>query len=156
MTPQRPYDSVAVAKRMLDIARELGYTLNATQTQKLLYMVYGHFLAQNQLIIKEQPRMWPYGPVFPRVQKRYPEFSIDDPETELAILQDAELNTVLLDIVKRYHIYTAKQLSEWSHMVDSPWEHMFQLTKGAWGVPLDNDVIGRYFKKHPVVLGQPA
>lgn len=71
MNKNKPYDSVLVANYLLALANEKGVILNTTKVQKLLYMAYGLLLAEkNRIITDEQPKAWPYGPVFPKTRKK--------------------------------------------------------------------------------------
>ena len=64
------YDSVEIAKALRYVGQNNGYQFNQTQLNKLLYIAYGTLLVKkNERLTKERPSAWPYGPVFPRLQK---------------------------------------------------------------------------------------
>jgi uncharacterized phage-associated protein len=67
----RWYDSVSVEELLKALGHESRLHLNVTQVQKILFILYGYYLAKyNHRILTEQPKAWPLGPVFPRVRKK--------------------------------------------------------------------------------------
>lgn len=130
--------------------------LNKTQMQKLLYIFYGIYLAENNEVPfdDDTPKAWPHGPVFPRVSIRYNPKNIPDD------LSDAEKDRFLSNrlalrlvdkIVKRFHTVSAYKLSEWSHQKGSPWYITIFGEDGQnkdikWNAPIDNEYTKRYFK----------
>ena len=87
------YDSVVIAEFMISLAFEKRIMLNMTKVQKLLYMVYGKFIAESgKQVLKETPKVWPYGPVFPRVHNK---IKLDNVKT----LQDPMFDVVKNDIL---------------------------------------------------------
>ena len=144
-----PYDSVLVAKYMLSIAKEKNINLNVTKVQKILYILYGYYLAHKDFqIISENPRAWPYGPVFPRSQKKV-DYSNILPlnSTEFdAIKNDKELKDAIKSFIDTYSKFSASQLSEWSHQEDGPWHKATQLDGFNWNTQIPNEYIKSYFK----------
>ena len=146
----KTYDSVLVAKYLLSIANSKKINLNVTKVQKLMYIAYGYFLAENQnhRIIDESPRAWPYGPVFPKTQNKVDYTNIlDINATEFEeIKKDIDLTIVLNNIVDGYSKYTASQLSEWSHQKDGPWYKTTKLQDFKWNTIIPDQFIAEYFK----------
>ncbi|MGV3602423.1 MAG: Panacea domain-containing protein [Dyadobacter fermentans] len=149
----KSYDSVEAGKLMLSLANQLGQNLNATKLQKLLFITYGYILAKkNYEIFTETPKAWPFGPVFPRVQKLVKLDNVirpDDPGIR-SIKEDSFLTEVMTDIVSKYARYSATQLSEWSHETGSPWYLTTQLPNFRWNDEIPNSYISEYFSQFNV------
>jgi len=66
------HDSVTAANYLRAYAYDKGVNLNVTQVQKLLFLAYGIGLAKFKTkLVGEEPKAWPYGPVFPRARKNF-------------------------------------------------------------------------------------
>ena len=148
MSISKQYDSVIGAKLLLALAYEKGIVLNTTKVQKMLYILYSYYMAKHDIqIFSETPKAWPYGPVFPRTRKKV-EFGIvykrDNSDLSEIIAEDDLVNKFnsVLDI---YSKFTAGQLSDWSHMKDSPWERATKLQGFKWGDFIPDDYIKEYF-----------
>jgi uncharacterized phage-associated protein len=148
MEKNKTYDSVLAAKYLLALAAKKGHSLNVTKVQKLLFIAYGYFLAKyGHAFLKEKPKAWPYGPVFPRTRKKV-DYSIiyrteDQEFTEIAA--DLEVTQLFEHLIDTYAKYTANQLSEWSHMVGSPWDKTRQQKGFDWNAEIPDNVIENYF-----------
>ena len=142
------YDSVIAAKYLLALAFNKGVILNTTKVQKMLFIAYGYFLAKhNHVLLTEEPRAWPYGPVFPRTRSKVDYgklIELDSPELK-EIASDSKVKEVFTMIVDKYSSYTATQLSEWSHMQGSPWELTVRQPDFNWNQPIPDAFIQRYF-----------
>ena len=118
----------------VDYARLIQYTaqkfhkalLNKTQINKILFYVYGVYLAEtgNPLFDDDTPKAWPYGPVFPIANKKVntqeviPSFSKEKIEAFKANPQALQL---VAKAVHRMYNMSAVSLTKWSHQEDSPW-----------------------------------
>lgn len=146
--PEKSYDSVVAAKYLLALAYSKGKILNVTKVQKLLYIAYGYFLAnEGRILLTEQPKAWPYGPVFPRTRKKvnFSELiSVDDPELA-EIKQDQKVTDFFKDLIEKYSNFTASQLSEWSHSEGGPWDSATKQKGFNWNEPIPNELIEPYF-----------
>lgn len=128
---------------------------NKTQINKLLYICYGFYLAKTgQVLFKDDtPKAWPFGPVFPRVNKRFisdripVSFSL---EKQCEFKKDQLAIQIVEQVVDRYHNTTAKTLSDWSHEEGGPWsltvygENLNQSPQ--WGKQIKDQDISEYFK----------
>lgn len=141
------YDSVYLARALRSIAFDMNISLNMTQIHKMLYVAYGTALVyMNSQICKEIPAAWPYGPVFPRVQKQIKlTDDISDTEKEELKTKNNELYKILLKTVSRFGKIPATKLSAWSHEKYSPWDLALTRCKGAFNTKLDNNDIKSYF-----------
>lgn len=136
--------------------KKYGVLLNKTQMNKLLFMCYGMYLAASGgkvLFEDDTPKAWPFGPVFPRVNKRFnPEQIPRSIPAEKQELFKKDLTALqLVDmIVKKYHAYSAFALSEWSHIEGGPWHTTIYGKAGEkkpvkWNQSIDNELIREYF-----------
>lgn len=127
--------------------------LNRTQIHKILFYVYGVYLAQtNQFLFNDdKPRAWPYGPVFPIVNQE-----IDKVDVPMGFVSEkARLfreNQTALQLVKsavdKLHNKTAYKLTQWSHKKESPWyKTIFPTSKEnvKWNTEIEETLIKEYF-----------
>lgn len=132
-----------------------GIALNKTQMQKLLYLWYGIYLARTEqrLFDDDSPKAWPFGPVFPRVNKRFVPSQIP-PKESLPILKlskDKEAFEVMRYVLEKYHSKSAFELSEWSHEESGPWyKTVYEQGEEAggqtkWNKPIPDELIKTYF-----------
>jgi uncharacterized phage-associated protein len=146
-----PYDSVLFAKYLLALSYEKKQPLNMTKLQKLMYILYGYYLAKdnNRQIVDESPRIWPFGPVFPKVHKKVETTklaNITDPLFQ-QLNSDEDLNTVMGAVIDKYAPFTATQLSNWSHMEGSPWDKTVKEFGEKWNTIIPNQFIVEYFSR---------
>ena len=130
-----------------------NHYLNKTQIHKILYYVYGCYLAltNKKLFKDDSPQAWPFGPVFPRVNRRV---NIDETITFSDAQSEAYNDITALKIVKdavdRMHNMSAQILTKWSHEVDGPWyrtlyEGQKAGTQRKYGTPIEDELIKSYF-----------
>jgi uncharacterized phage-associated protein len=131
-----------------------GVLLNKTQMQKLLFMCYGFYLAStNKLLFEDDtPKAWPFGPVFPRVNKRFVPGKICpiSADKKIIIAKDQTAMKTILNVVDKYHNTSASALSQWSHQENGPWYQTIYGKDGKntsikWNQVIDNDIIKTYF-----------
>lgn len=132
-----------------------GSLLNKTQMQKILYIAYGKYLARTEKVLFEDdtPKAWPFGPVFPIVNKRFkPGFhnlpmisqSVSD-----KLKNDSNAFNAIREAVEENHNKTAYALSEWSHEINGPWYKTVygDDDSGAkWNKVISQNLIKEYFK----------
>lgn len=156
-----PYSAKAIANLLLDVAREHGGQVDQMKLQKLVYISHGWNLAINgQPLINDDIQAWQYGPVIPNL---YHEFkncgrnSITDYATELEVVTDnlsfsfkppkvdeGDIKTIELvrKIWEVYGGFTGPQLSNLTHMPDTPWDKIYRSTpKGS----IPNHLIQEHF-----------
>lgn len=134
-----------------------GVQLNKTQMQKMLFMCYGLYLAAtgDVLFSDDTPKAWPFGPVFPRVNKKFvpgiipKEFS---EEKKIEFLKNTIAMGIVAKVIEKFHAVSAHDLSEWSHQEGGPWHQTIYGKDGQnssikWNQIISNDIIRDYFKK---------
>lgn len=121
--------------------------------QKILFICYGRCLAKfnKQLFTDDEPRAWPFGPVFPRTYRSY----VETIPTSLTIaekeeyLKEVDILKEISQIVDLCYNISANRLSEWSHLKDSPWyKTVFKEDNVQWNRTIDNDVIKDFFNNN--------
>ncbi len=146
------YDSIKMGEYLAAYATSKGYEINQTKLQKLLYILYGAYLTlYDEILLNERPKAWPYGPVFPRVQKKFAKNTgFADADINAEEYQDIRENTNLIalinDVLTTFGRWTAQALSEWSHASGSPWAIALANNNMTFNAPLSSDDIKAYFK----------
>ena len=137
--------SIDIAKDIISLCKKNKYEFNNTKIQKLLYLFVGFCLINNVeeiYSIDEFPRLWPYGPIFSKVHKRYD--NIRNCDDEIKFTKDDKIKKILEETVRKWGKVSAGKLSAWSHMEDSPWDLLVK--EGAkWNTEIDLDYIKIYF-----------
>jgi uncharacterized phage-associated protein len=146
----KTYDSVLFAKYLLGLAHSRKVALNNTQLQKLLYIVYGFYLGKKggHIVLNENPRTWPYGPVFPRVHKEVDTTWVPNLDSDefAEIKEDLELRETLALFIDKFGKLPATKLSSWSHMEGGPWDKTVK-EFGKWNTPIPSEYIQSYFSQ---------
>lgn len=148
-------DSKKVGAYILARCKDKGIPMNQTKLQKLMYIVYGAYLVlENDRLCEEHPKAWPYGPVFPRVQKYFAKEgnfadvgpSLVNAEEYKSMKENDKLNEIIDNAIETFGSFTAKQLSDWSHKENSPWAKANASSNGQWNTEISDDVIKEYFQ----------
>lgn len=155
-----------MALTSIDYARLIQYAaqkmhmvlLNKTQINKILFYVYGVYYAKTGKVLfsDDSPKAWPYGPVFPRVNKRINTGEIIK-EFPPQITKEFNSNPEALSIVKKavneMYNKSAYSLTQWSHQEGSPWYRTLYENKkdgdeqAGWNTPINLSYIKDYFSK---------
>ena len=147
-----------VAKDIVFLCRKYKLDFNNTKVQKLLYLIFGFALVNNitptesigdvMSVINEEPRAWPYGPVFPTVYERYNEIinNVDDNNYKLSVSSDVTLTKIVEETVKQWGKNNATALSNWSHKDGSPWSVVVNQDGSGWNTIIPEGVIREYFE----------
>lgn len=152
----------------IDYARLIQYTaqrkhmvlLNKTQINKILFYVYGAYLADTgkPLFDDDTPKAWTYGPVFPRPNK-----AVDISEVIKSFPKDKiesyKSNKKALDItiksVDNMYDRSALSLTKWSHVEGSPWYNTIYdkdgngnvISQKPWNTRIEDKLIKDYFSR---------
>ena len=121
-----------------------------TKLQKLLYVVYGTYLAmRGERLTDEHPQAWPYGPVFPTTRNKLlnvPFDTITFADADLSELNTDETTKQYIEVVfNNFGKFNAATLTTWSHSAGSPWETTTQTKGFKWGDRIDDETIRQYF-----------
>lgn len=136
-----------------------GVLLNRTQINKILFYVYGRYLAEEcvPLFTDDTPKAWPYGPVFPIVNKQI------DPSENIRGFSDKKVALyrnnrkamdIVLDAVNKMCKISAYKLTQWSHQNGSPWyDTLFGENKTAkWNTQISDETIKTYFSNSANII----
>ena len=132
--------------------------LNKTQINKILFYVYGRYAAATEEpLFSEEPRAWPYGPVFPIVYKKidpYEDVPLFDKGMQARYKANETAFNMVLDAVAMLHKKSAKALTDWSHRVGSPWYDTIykidpsgEIVQQDWNTVIALQLISDYFKQ---------
>ena len=120
---------------------------------KLVYLSHGWMLGlYGEELINEPVEAWTYGPVVPSIYYAYKEFRAD-PVTTDPINRTGSLGknqkTIITAVVHGYRDYTAIQLSNITHRLNTPWYKTIR--QYGIGAIIPTKLIGQYFSDR--VLG---
>jgi uncharacterized phage-associated protein len=154
--------SIDYARLIQFIATKMYHTLlNKTQVNKILFYVYGAYLAEKskRLFDDDSPRVWTYGPVFPKPNKKV--ISCEKigqgsfTQEQIATFKsDSNFLSRIVRIVGNMCDKSAYSLSSWSHEEGSPWYETLYIkdsdgkitSQNPWNTLISDDVIKRYFE----------
>lgn len=131
--------------------------LGKTQVNKILFYVYGVYLAQKgvPLFDDDTPKAWTYGPVFPIPNKRIDtnEEVCSFPREKVAAFRaNPDAMNLVITAVGNMHNVSAVALTRWSHESGSPWERTVYVKDGGklieqrpWNTRIDDSLIREYF-----------
>ena len=148
-----PYDARAVANYFLDLASSEGRSLDPMGIEKLVYFAHGWHLAVFETPLVEQPvEAWQYGPVIRDLYQSFKEFGTnwikrlatkDGVPPRIENTEETKDTRALLNRVwSVYKNYSSIQLSNLTHLPDSPWT----ITREKGEAVIDNSLIEEYFQ----------
>lgn len=153
---------IQYAAQKLHMAR-----LNKTQINKILFYVYGVYYAEmNKTLFEDDtPKVWPYGPVFPIVNKRVNTDAIIK-SFESDVINEFNKRPKAMELVKEavdaMYNMSAVSLTQWSHQEGSPWYNALYVKdkdgniigQNKWNTPIPLKYIKEYFsqKKNRIKL----
>ncbi|QED23103.1 Panacea domain-containing protein [Candidatus Deianiraea vastatrix] len=155
--------TVDLAKDIIFLCKKYGHHESKTKIHKLIYLILGFALINNiqptekvkdiddeeiDSVIDELPKAWPYGPVFPKVDKNYNKImSTDFNNYDLSVKNDPKLTKIVEETVRQWGKNTAGQLSDWSHEENSPWDVVVKQQGSGWNTPIPLPLVEEYFEK---------
>jgi len=144
--------AVAVAQRFLDLAAAEHKALTNMQLQKLVFFAHGVYLAGfNEPLIDEPIRAWDFGPVIPELYERLRHFGRNPVRTELApelrsvLEHDERADEAIVAVWDAYRNHTAFQLSQITHLPNTPWDKIWNQPNGRYEV-IPNAIIQQYYR----------
>ena len=152
----------------IDYARLIQFTatkmyqtlLNKTQVNKILFYIYGVYLAKygKPLFADDTPKVWVYGPVFPRPNKRVVSCEMvkrsDFSQEKIdAFQENNDFLSQIVKIVGNMRDISAISLTRWSHEEGSPWDVTLYkrdkdgkvISQSPWNTTIPQDCIKEYF-----------
>ena len=129
--------------------------LTHLKLQKLLYYAQGIYLSLcGNALFTEPIEAWEHGPVVKAVFNQFTskgrnEITIEDVLGSAEIIRRIEADTTVREALNltydNFAIYTAWQLRNMTHEVDTPWYKTYKPGKNK---KISNDLIKDYFNKH--------
>lgn len=127
--------------------------LNKTQLNKILFYAYGIYLAETgkPLFDDDQPKAWPYGPVFPKVNRLVKPDIVPEgfsPDIVSLFQSDPVAMQAIKDAANKLYNKSAFKLTQWSHKEGSPWHQTIYPDDAQcrpWDTIIDNGLIQAYF-----------
>lgn len=136
---------------ILKRAKEQDIEISNMSLQKLLFIANGLYLAKNGVpLIQEPIEVWPYGPVIKNVYLEFKEYgnsAIKKIPLSYSLNQNTELDKATDDVIE-FALEVAKnlnaiQLSNWTHLPESPWTEAKKNNEKE----ISNDLMSNYFEK---------
>jgi uncharacterized phage-associated protein len=141
-----------IAKDVIFLCTKYGYDFNNTKVQKLIYLFIGFCLMNDVEAIKnidELPKAWQYGPVFPKVYKKYSSLIGEINNSHiLSINDDKMMMDIFEKTIKFWGRVPASKLSEWSHKESSPWDIVINKNKEKWNAVIPLEMMYNYFSEN--------
>lgn len=140
-----------ISGEILKKAKEQGLCISNMSLQKLLFIANGAYLAKTgDQLINEPIEVWPYGPVVREIYHEFKNYGSSDithipPSRSLG--EDKNLDDTAKEALEFVINVASKldaiQLSNWTHLPDSPWS----TAKEAGQTIIPNKVMEEYFKQ---------
>jgi uncharacterized phage-associated protein len=152
MTNIPTHTALDVANAFIEIAARNGQRLTNMQLQKLVYFAFGYYAGfMNSKLFRDEIQAWGYGPVIPTLYHKLKGYGVGA-VTELLpstnIVGDSSVEKKIIEGVwDSYHNYTALQLSSLTHKDGTPWQHMWEKSKGRKNVPIPFSLIREHYEK---------
>jgi len=129
---------------------QYGVELVKTQVLKILYIIYGMYIARTDtpLFAGDRLKAWPYGPVFPRVYRLFKPQPGPIADDVLDFINGNRYAvSTIKDVIGKRYFWSAYQLSEWSHQVGGPWYDAVYPDDGdaRWGAEITDESVKAYF-----------
>ena len=143
------HDSRTVANRILQLAREHGYSLTPMQVLKLVYIAHGWMLGLlHRPLVIEDVQAWQYGPVIPRLynamrhyRARFVTEALHAPVNDQL---DAAEEDIVRQVVQIYGVMNGPQLSRLTHEPGTPWAQTYR--EGQFSTVIPNQVIETHYQ----------
>lgn len=141
-------DSISIANRFIQLAREDGKTLTIMQILKLVYIAHGwHLGLCHEPLISDEVQAWQYGPVVPKLYQALRHYRTRPVEREIPARKSGVLNPSAEDIIRQvYKLYgrlPGPALSRITHVSGSPWTQVYE--PGSFGTVIPDDLIEDYY-----------
>ena len=148
------HSSLAVANKILQIAKGKGFPITNMQLIKLAYMAHGWTLALlGRPLIGDRVEAWQHGPVYPAIYNKFRgagwmpiQQPACDSDTGIEISSEfSEDEKAILDkVVLAYGKFHAFELSARTHKQGTPWYQTFDGGRGKFDV-IGNGLIKTHF-----------
>lgn len=142
------YDSVLVAEFLRAKGFENHCEIKKSLLHKLLYYIYGLHLAEFEYpLLNEQPKAWPSGPVFPKIEKSTSIncfHSVTDPRFE-ELRKDQWLVMWIQETIALVRKHSEDDFSWWLRNDRGPWRKATSKVDFMWNDTINDGDIKSYF-----------
>lgn len=154
-----PYSAAKIANRMLRRAHDRGEELSPLKLLKLVYIAHGwSFPFTGEPLLSEPAQAWQYGPVVPSLYHAISRFRANPVEGYVPDTDPQELSaqaaTLVDNVYDTYSPYSAVQLSNMTHMPNTPWSEAWNAQGRNAIIP--NDRIAQHYQHLRETRGQAA
>jgi len=141
-----------VANQFIALAESRGKKLTPMQVLKLVYLAHGWTLAYTgEPLIKDRIEAWMYGPVIPSLYETMRAYHGAPVSAPLPAPLNENLSDEQKSIIERvYNTYeelNGVQLSNLTHLPNTPWDKVYNQGAGDWGIIPDALIQDFYSKK---------
>jgi uncharacterized phage-associated protein len=140
----------------IEFARYIIARANQTQTDpiqideaklhKLVYICDGYLCAAGIKLMRESPRAWNFGPIYPRLHKHYRQVAKPCKETTIKELNKANVMSVVDKVLTTYGNQSNQALALWSIRPGSPWQNALERAWGSMNSPINKNDMQAYFQ----------
>lgn len=143
------HTALQVADEFTRLGIQDSKTFTQMQLLKLVYIAHGWMLAVfNEPLIYDEVQAWKFGPVIPDLYhdlKIYGSHPIQNPILQYPTEFSERERQIIQFTYSSYGDFSAYQLSDITHAVDTPWSETYG--KGAgWAEIIPNDLIQRHYQ----------
>ncbi|RVU29958.1 Panacea domain-containing protein [Neptunomonas marina] len=147
--------ALQIANALIQKAHQENNPISNMKLQKLVYFAYGWYYAIKEERLFEEPiQAWKYGPVLPDLYHKFKLYFSNPIPVNHFFVPDGQISEEHQELVDKiwevYGRFTAGQLSDRTHMHDTPWDRAYH--QGLSNVQIKDDDIKEHFKG----LMQPA
>ena len=125
--------------------------IDPMKLQKLIFLSHGWSLGvRSEPLIKTHFKAWKFGPVLPKLYKRYQAFGMDQIKgTSNNNYKKLDKNIVdVLDFIwKRYRTFTSIELSNLTHEKHGPWDMTLENLQDTYDATIDNELIQEFYNQ---------
>ncbi|WP_310532344.1 type II toxin-antitoxin system antitoxin SocA domain-containing protein [Novosphingobium sp.] len=154
-----PYSAAKIANQMLGLARDKGEEITPLKLLKLVYIAHGwSFPYLHEPLLAEPAQAWQYGPVVPSLYRAVSKFRAGPitefvPDTDPQALSEPAI-ALIQSVYETYSGYSGTQLSNMTHMPNTPWSEAWN-SHGKNAI-IPNDRIAAHYQNLLETRGQPA
>jgi uncharacterized phage-associated protein len=154
-----PYSAAKVGNRLLEIAQQRGQQLTPLKLLKLVYIAHGwSFAYLGGALVAEPAQAWQYGPVVPSLYHAISRFRAGPivgqiPDTDPQDLSE-EADALIQSVYNSYAHFSALQLSNMTHMPNTPWSEAWDASGKNAIIP--DDRIAAHYQHLLETRGQQA
>ncbi len=147
---EKQYSALEIANYIVYLLKDVCEDLTNMKLNKLIYFAQGQYLKETgKPLFNDNIEAWDYGPVVESVYQKYKRFNnkpISIYNKRMANTISMEVSDFLIGISRKYGKFTASSLVSKTHMINSPWDQVYQGKERHVLIPVN--IIKEYFINH--------